>query len=77
MKKIIAYSNQTVWSALVIFEINEDYVTCGLLDTEKNELIGRETVNKLYTNSKGDFYFRKCNRRYYLNEFVRVGDWGI
>lgn len=59
-------------SGIAIFDIVhgiDNYVVAALIYGEKQS---KMTKNKVYYNQKGESYFIKYRKRYYLNNFMRV-----
>ena len=70
-KKYIAVYNTSVFSGVGIIDIEhgiDDYCICEFFGTEETY----KTKNKIYTDSKGRSYIRKLNKRYYLDEFMKL-----
>ena len=66
--QVIAYMHICGSLSLEIYGIEygiDDKVVVGY----SNE---KPTKNKLYCNSKGETYFKKHGKRFYINEFMRV-----
>ena len=72
----IAYFNNSVFSGLVIYSINDFYVVVasyGLLGVNNSFNNDKLTINRLhYSVKKDDYYFIKNHRRYYINDFMKT-----
>ena len=73
----IAYKNDTAFSGVVIYEINNgDFKPIITASYHLNKygcmVIDKITSNRLYIDNIGDYYFIKNKKRYYLNDFMRV-----
>ena len=72
----IAHLFLTLYDAVVIYEIDNDYVITAFYHRFSKHIIGETTSkltkNKLYYNYAGDLYFIKNHRRYYINDFTRI-----
>ena len=72
MGKYIAVLSESAFSGLGIVDIQygvEDY--CIVEYFSPNGV--RRTKNKIYMDSQGNSFIKKFNKRYYLNQFLRVG----
>ena len=73
----IAYKNDTAFSGVIIYEINNGnfkpiIAASYHLNDDGIMVIDKITSNRLYIDCIGDYYFIKNKKRYYLNDFMRV-----
>lgn len=71
----IAYYGMCNFGGIAILDIVDELDTYVIVADyyEKPENIRK---HKVYTTFKGDFYFVRCNRRFYLDEFTDINFFG-